>query len=82
MVDTEVFLPIQYKNLEFASAYRVDMLVENMIIVELKAVEQVLTLHHSQLLSYLRLSGLRLGILINFNVSILRQSVKRIVNNL
>ena len=81
-VESEVELPVCYKQLSFNSAYRIDLLVNKEMIVEIKSVEQVLPVHKSQLLSYLKLSDLRLGLLINFNVPQLKQGVKRIVNQL
>ncbi len=81
-VDMEKCLPVVYKELKFSSAYRVDLLVNDAVILELKAVEELSPIYKSQLLSYLRLSGLKLGLLINFNVPILKNGIKRIVNNL
>ena len=81
-VEQEKSLPICYKELQVPSAYRLDLLIEHKIIVELKAVDILLPVYSAQLLSYLRLTGLKLGLLINFNVEQLRQGVKRIVNNL
>jgi len=60
--------------------YRLDVVVENKLIVEIKTVEQVLPVHEAQLLTYLKLSGLPLGLLINFNVPILKQGIKRLAN--
>lgn len=80
--EEEVPLGVEYEGLEFGSAYRLDMVVANKVIVELKAVEQLLAVHEAQLLSYLRLSKMKLGLLINFNVPALRSGVRRIVNNL
>lgn len=79
---TEVTLPIRYKQLEFKEGYRADLVVEDKLIVELKAVETMLPVFNAQLLSYLKMSGLRLGLLINFNVPHLRDGIRRIVNNL
>ncbi|NOZ09623.1 MAG: GxxExxY protein [Gammaproteobacteria bacterium] len=81
-VQREVALPIKYKGLKFKKGYRADLIIENMVIVELKAVENVTPVYTAQLLSYLRMSSLRLGILLNFNVAYLRDGVKRVVNNL
>ncbi len=78
----EVLIPAHYKGLEFTSGYRVDLLVADLLIVELKVVESLLPVHEAQLLSYLRMTGKRLGLLINFNVAVLRNGIKRIVNNL
>jgi GxxExxY protein len=81
-VEQQKSLPIRYKGVEIDCGYRIDLLVEEIIIVELKSVEKVLPVHKSQLLSYLRLSNLNLGLLINFNVSILKDGISRIANNL
>jgi GxxExxY protein len=75
-------LPIHYKEFTFDLGYRIDVLVEDEIIVELKAVETVQPVHYAQLLSYLRLSDKRLGLLINFNVPVLVKGIKRIANKL
>jgi GxxExxY protein len=79
---SEVPLRATYKGLTFDSAYRLDMVVEGKVVLELKAVERLLPVHEAQLLSYLRLGGLRLGMLINFHQSQLRSGVKRVVNGL
>jgi GxxExxY protein len=78
----EVPLAVTYKGLDFGSAYRLDILVAEKVVVELKAVEQLLSVHEAQLLSYLRSAQLKLALLINFNVPTLKNGVKRIVNNL
>ena len=79
---TEVPLRVEYKGLEFDVAYRVDLVVANKVVVELKAVEKVLDVHEAQLLSYLRLQDKRLGLLINFHVRMLKDGIKRVVNEL
>ncbi len=81
-VRKEVVLPVRYKEKEFPAAYRADLIVEGKLIVELKAVDAMLPVHTAQLLSYLKMSGMKLGLLINFNVPHLRDGVKRIVNQL
>ena len=73
-------LPIKYKNVRLDCGYRMDVVVENSIVVEIKAIEQLAPIHQAQLLSYLRLSGKRVGLLINFHARGLKQGVKRIVN--
>ena len=78
----EVSLPVRYKGLQFLAAYRADIVVEDKLILELKAVEVLLPVYSAQLLSYLRMSSLKLGLLINFCVPHLRDGVKRIVNQL
>lgn len=72
---------IFYDGLAIEVGYRIDLLVENCIIVELKTVEQVLPIHQAQIITYLKLSEKALGFLINFHVPILKQGIKRFVNN-
>lgn len=72
-------LPINYKGIRLDCGYRVDLLVEDQLIVELKAVDALLPIHEAQLLTYLKLSGKRIGILINFNVDLLKRGLKRLV---
>jgi GxxExxY protein len=74
-------LPVRYKNVNLDCGYRLDLVVEGKIILELKTVEQLLPIHEAQLLTYLKLSGLTLGLLINFNVPVLKNGIKRIANN-
>ncbi|MCW1925223.1 GxxExxY protein [Luteolibacter arcticus] len=69
--------PVVYDGLEIEVGYRLDILVNGEVILELKAVEQVLPIHHAQLMTYLKLSGKTLGLLINFNVPIIKQGIKR-----
>ncbi len=71
-------LPLNYKGLNLDCGYRVDFLVENLVVVELKAVEKILPIHQAQLLTYLKLLNLKLGILLNFNVPMLKEGIKRI----
>ena len=78
----EVPLAVKYKGLDFESAYRLDILVADKVVLEPKAIEHLLPIHEAQLLSYLRLAGKKLGLLINFNVPALRSGIRRIVNNL
>ena len=72
-------LPVEYKNVKLDCGYRIDMLVENKIIIELKSVRELQPIHDAQLLTYLKLSGIRVGLLINFNVKLLKNGVKRLV---
>ena len=74
-------LPVHYKNVKLDCGYRLDLVVERKVIVELKAIENLMPIHEAQLLTYLKLSGLTLGLLINFNVPMLKNGIKRIVNN-
>lgn len=80
-VEKEVYLPLYYRQKKKANAFRVDLLVENKIIIELKAVEELHPLHAAQLLTYLKLSGHQLGFLINFNATYFKKGIKRMVNN-
>lgn len=75
----QVTLPISYEGKVLETGLRLDMLVEECLIVELKAVESLLPIHQAQMITYLKLSGIRLGLLINFNVRILKDGLKRIV---
>ncbi|MEM9236156.1 MAG: GxxExxY protein [Verrucomicrobiota bacterium] len=73
--------PVTYKGLELDVGYRIDLLVDEQLIVELKTVEQLLPIHHAQLLTYLKLSRKTLGLLINFNVPLIKNGIKRVVLN-
>jgi GxxExxY protein len=79
-VQEEVAAPIFYDMLKLEGAYRMDLLVQDAVIVELKAIEKLAPIHKAQLLSYLRLSGKTLGLIINFNVVHLREGIWRVVN--
>ncbi len=70
-------LPIVYKGTQLDCGYRLDFLVEDKVVVELKAVEQLLPIHEAQLLTYLKISGCKVGLLINFNVPLLKRGIKR-----
>ena len=71
-------LPISYEGVRIEGAYRIDLLVGGKLVVELKAVEKLLPVHQAQILTYLRLAGLRLGLLINFNAPLIKDGIKRI----
>ena len=77
----EIALPIIYQGVVIDAGYRIDLLVEDAVIVEIKAVARTAPVHEAQLLSYLRLSGKTVGLLINFHVPHLRHGIKRMVNN-
>ncbi|TDN38978.1 GxxExxY protein [Hymenobacter sp. UV11] len=81
-VKTQVALPVVYDGLRLENGFRMDLLVENKVVVELKSVEVLLEIHHMQLLTYLRLSGYKLGLLINFNVPYIKSGIFRKVNGL
>jgi len=76
----QVILPIKYYGIEIEAGYRLDLLVEEKVIVELKAVDKIHPIHEAQLLSYLKLANKKVGLLINFNVSRLKYGIKRIIN--
>jgi GxxExxY protein len=78
----QVPMPFIYKKVKQEVGYRIDLLVNNKIIIEIKAVEALVPVHYAQLLTYLKLSDLKLGLLINFNSKILKDNIHRIVNNL
>ncbi|MBN1447851.1 MAG: GxxExxY protein [Bacteroidetes bacterium] len=78
-VEQQVIVPTSYKEMEFSYGFRLDLLVEERIIVEIKSVDALLTVHRSQLLTYLKLMNLRLGFLMNFNVPILKNGIKRVI---
>lgn len=78
-VEQQVKQPILFEDIKIENGLRLDLLVENKLVVELKAVEVVLPLHEVQLLTYLKLSGYELGLLINFNVPVMKKGIKRIV---
>ena len=73
-------IPIKYKGVNLDYAYRLDVVVPNELIVELKVCESLEPIHEAQLLTYLKLSGIKVGLLINFNVSILKEGIKRLFN--
>lgn len=81
-VQSQVGVEMSYKGVNIGEGLRLDLLVNNQIIVELKSVEELKPVHHKQLLTYLRLMDKRLGLLINFNVTDIMQGIKRVVNNL
>ena len=81
-VDCEVTLPVHYDGIEIDVGYRADMIVENCILVENKTVDQLAPIHEAQLLTYLKLGDYRLGFLLNWNSTLIKHGIKRIVNNL
>jgi GxxExxY protein len=82
VVKREVVVPLQYKNLNLSQSYRLDLLVDDCLIVEVKAVDKLVPIHEAQLLTYLRLMDKRLGLLMNFNVDVMRNGIKRLANGL
>ena len=81
-VERQKALPVKYRGVNLDCGYRIDLLVERIIIIELKAVEKIDPIHKAQLLSYLKLSDCKLGLLINFNVRMLKNGIHRIVLDL
>lgn len=77
--EMEKNIPIKYKNVLIDCAFRADFIVSNSIIVELKAVDKILPIHEAQLMTYMKITGIRLGLIINFNVKLLKQGIKRII---
>ena len=75
----QVALPVVYKSVKLDCGYRMDLVVDDRLVVELKTVEKILPVHEAQLLTYLRLSGIRTGLLLNFNTSVLKDGIKRLV---
>jgi len=78
----QVQLAVTYKGIELPDAYRIDLLVEDLIVVEVKTVEKLEAIHTAQLLTYLRFSDKRLGLLVNFNARILHRGIQRVINSL
>ena len=82
IVKTQVQLPVIYDDIYLEIGFRIDLLINDIVIVEIKSVENILDVHFKQLLTYLRLTGLKLGLLINFNSSNISESIFRVVNNI
>jgi len=80
--EKEVGVPVRYEEVVLELGFRADVIVENLVIVELKSVEQILPVHKKQLLTYLRLTGMKLGLLANFNVNLIKDGIERVVNKL
>ncbi len=81
-VQKQKALPLVYEEVKLDVGYRIDIIVENKLIIEVKSVETLNDVHFAQLLTYLKLTNCKLGLLINFNVSLIKNGIKRIVNNL
>lgn len=80
--ERQVPVPIEYSGIKFEEGYRLDLLVEDQIVVEIKSVEEVSSVHKKQLLTYLRLTRTSLGLLLNFNVDLMKNGITRIANKL
>jgi GxxExxY protein len=81
-VESEVSISIRYKNMTFDAAFRADLVVEGKVIVELKSVEQITEAHKKQVQTYLRLTGCKLGFLLNFGEALMKRGITRVVNGL
>lgn len=79
-VDTQVIVPVIYEDVSIDNGFRADMIVSDMVVVELKSVEHIIPVHKKQLLTYLRLSGRKLGILANFGEELMKDGITRIIN--
>jgi len=79
-VERQKILPLVYKEVKLDAGYRLDLLVENKVIIELKSVEALNDIHTAQVITYLKLSGCKIGLLINFNVKSLSHGIKRLIN--
>jgi len=82
IVERQKPLPLIYKDIKLEAGYRIDLIVESKVIIEVKAVEALNDIHLAQVLTYLKLSGCKLGLLINFNVALLKHGIRRVVNHL
>jgi len=80
-VEQQKSLPVVYREVKLDCGYRFDLLVEESVIVEIKAIDSLAAIHQAQLLSYLKLSGCKVGLLINFNVKVLKDGIRRVVND-
>ena len=78
-VKKQVALPLIYMDVKLDAGYRIDLLVENQIVIEIKSVDAIADIHFSQILTYLKLSGCKLGLLVNFNVTHLKDGIKRVI---
>lgn len=81
-VEKQKLLPLIYEDIKLDAGYRIDLMINNKVVIELKSIETLAPVHIAQVITYLRLSGAKLGILINFNVALLKDGFKRIVNGL
>lgn len=81
-VENQILLPLKYKEVSIDNAYRIDLIVENKVIIEIKSVLDIHPIFYSQVLTYLKLTNIRLGLLINFNTPLIKDGIHRIVNKL
>ena len=80
--ETQVAVPMNYKAIQFEAGFRIDLLVNDLVLVEIKSVETLAPVHYAQTLTYLKMKNLKLGLLINFNVKYLKEGIHRVANNL
>ncbi|HWR72312.1 MAG TPA: GxxExxY protein [Nitrospirota bacterium] len=80
--EKEVGIPVRYEGVSLDLGFRVDLIVQNLVIVELKAAEKILPVHKKQLTTYLKLTGMKLGLLVNFNADLIKDGITRVVNGL
>ncbi|MBS1506164.1 MAG: GxxExxY protein [Bacteroidetes bacterium] len=81
-IERQKEIPVYFREMKMEIGFRADIVVENKVILEIKSIETVLPVHQKQLLTYLRLTGLKLGLLVNFNEALIKNGIQRIVNNL
>lgn len=81
-IERQKGIPVVYDNIKMELGFRADLIVENKVIIELKSIEAIAPVHTKQLLTYLKLTGIKLGLLVNFNEALIKDGIKRIVNNL
>ena len=81
-VERQVIVPIEYRGIKFEEGYRLDLIVEDTVIVEIKSVEELTKVHHKQLLTYLRMMDKPLGLLLNFNVHLMKEGISRVANGI
>lgn len=79
IVERQKLLSLQYKGIQLDCSFRLDIVVENKVVIELKCVDKITPVHEAQLLTYLKLSGIKVGLIINFNTSVLKNGIKRLV---
>jgi GxxExxY protein len=80
-VETQVPVPIRYKGIQLDAGYRIDLLVQDKIIVEMKSVDKIQPIHTAQVLTYLKMTNLKMALILNFNVVLMRSGIKRIIND-
>lgn len=80
--DRQVGIPVMYENIRMKVGFRADLIVEDKVIIEIKSIEKIMQVHKKQLLTYLKLTGIKLGLLFNFNEVLIKDGLTRIVNNL